>query len=91
MNRSKQLRDELEQLFYELKAINVWDRAFFCSEKPGLIEFIAWKNRRRRVFQIYQALFSYLNAGCNSVCNSELQEPSDDEDSDHLMVFFKGY
>ena len=82
MNRSEQCREELEQLeqlFHELRAINLWDRAFFSAEKPDLIEFIAWENRRKRVFQIYQQLFFRLNHDRGSVCREGTRAPDDDD------------
>ena len=81
MKLSKQRSEgHMEELLHELRAINLWDRAFFCADKPDLIEFSAWENRRRRVFEIYQALFTHLNQGRGSVFLDGPQAHGGDED-----------
>lgn len=61
MNRSKEHRQQLEQLFHELRAINAWDRDFFLAKEPSLLEFDAWEARRLRVLQIFHEFSQALN------------------------------
>ena len=55
------VRDQLEQLREELKAINFWDSQYLDSHPRDFIEISAWRARRARVKEI-RSEFKALSA-----------------------------
>ena len=46
------VRNKIEEMLYELKAIEIWDRSYAYDSQRGFIEASAWVARRRRLLEI---------------------------------------
>jgi hypothetical protein len=56
MRTSPMTRNQREELWHELIAINFWDESYAHNPSPTLIEATAWEARRRRVHVIVEQL-----------------------------------
>lgn len=46
------VRNKIEEMLYELKAIEVWDRNYAHDSQYGFIQGFAWVARRQRLLEI---------------------------------------
>ena len=49
---------DFQELWQELRAINLWDRIYKGSESHDFIETSAWEARRRRFLEIIELIIS---------------------------------
>ena len=63
----------LQELLYELKAINLWDREYAIQDHHDSIEAEAWKARRLRVVELQRELLRIVEKMERSISSRRIE------------------